>query len=239
MISKEQIKQLRSLKNKKFRNLYNLYLVEGPKLLAEALENNAEIEHIYYTPEKADVVPQGIANTEISDKVLKQISLLNHPQGVVFTVKKDNNDRKIDDTFLLALDNIQDPGNMGTILRLAAWYNIKTLLLSSDCVDIYNPKVVQASMGAVFHTNCIYTDLKAHLSQTELPVFGALLSGENLYETKLQKKGIILLGNEGHGIDNTLIPFITTPINIPKFGKGESLNVAMAAGIIISAFHQN
>jgi RNA methyltransferase, TrmH family len=142
-----------------------------------------------------------------------------------------------------ALDFVQDPGNLGTIIRAAAWFGIKNIVCSSDCVDVYNPKVIQASMGALLHVNVFYLDLRTLLIkayENKIPVFGTLLEGESIYNHKLCNKGIILLGNESKGISEELIPYITTRINIPGFSKTrpgiDSLNVSMAASIVFSEF---
>jgi TrmH family RNA methyltransferase len=145
--------------------------------------------------------------------------------------------------YCVALDYIQDPGNMGTIIRAAGWFGIKNIVCSVDCVDVYNPKVIQSSMGALLHVNVYYCDLKklfASAAEKSVPVFGTMLSGDSIYDHRLYKNGIILLGNESKGISGELIPFITERIRIPKFSNAregiDSLNVGMAASIVFSEF---
>jgi TrmH family RNA methyltransferase len=149
----------------------------------------------------------------------------------------------ITDEFCVALDCIQDPGNMGTIIRAAGWFGIKNIICSLDCVDVYNPKVIQSSMGAILHVNVFYYDLKklfTSVAKNFIPVFGTLLEGDSIYSHKLDNKGIILLGNESKGISDELIPFVTEKIKIPKFSNAregiDSLNVGMAAAIVFSEF---
>lgn len=237
MITKETVKQVRQLHQKKFRTAEHLFIIEGIKMLEEALRFNPECIQAIYVSEKLEL-PFVVPNeklTVVTDKVLRQLSTLKNPQGIVAVCRQFN--AEIDQkTFSIALDRIQDPGNMGTILRLAAWFGVKQIIASPDSVDQFNPKVVQASMGAIFNVSVIYTDLKEFLSQCDVPVYGALLSGENVYTQKLKPEGIILMGNEGNGISDALLPFITSPLHIPKFGEGESLNVAMATGVFLSEF---
>lgn len=172
---------------------------------------------------------------EVDRKTLQQISLLKHPQGqlAICSYLPVSTERPV---FILALDTVQDPGNLGTILRLAAWFGVHHIVASKETVDKYNPKVVQASMGAVFNVEMEYLDLADFLQETKLPIYGALLDGVNIYEKKIAKKGILLMGNEGNGIAEELIPLINQPLSIPQFGQGESLNVAMATAVLLSEF---
>lgn len=238
MISKADIKHIRSLQRKKFRDQHSEFVIEGFKLLEEVIHLNPSLINIVYTTAPGEIKREKDLNVvEVSPKELSQISSLRSPQPFVSICKKlDLN--IIDSPLVLALDDIQDPGNMGTILRLAAWFGIDDIIVSQGCVDIYNPKVVQASMGGVFTVNVTPTDLKTYLSETNKPVFGALLEGKNIYKEALPKEGVILMGNEGNGISEELLPLISRPISIPKFGSGESLNVAMATGILLSEFRR-
>lgn len=239
MISKADIKHIRSLQRKKFRDQHQEFIIEGIKLLDEALKHQpALIKTIYSSDPDLLKNTAGLEIVEISKKELNQISSLKSPQPFV-TVCRKNSEHEIDSSLILALDDIQDPGNMGTILRLAAWFGIKDIVVSEGCVDIYNPKVVQASMGALFTINTVQRDLDSYLAQEELPVFGALLEGENVYEQELPKHGVLLMGNEGNGIRPELLKHISNPLCIPKFGAGESLNVAMATSILLSEFKRS
>ncbi len=236
MISKEQIKFIRSLHKKKFRDVSQQFIIEGPKMIAEAIQYAPEsLIQIFGTEAVADKLPEHVLFEEIDNRALGQISTLKHPQKQVAICSYLPN-MTTRPEFYIALDTIQDPGNLGTILRLASWFGVQHIVASKETVDCYNPKVVQASMGAIFNVNIEYVDLKEAFESTDLPIYGSLLEGENIYEKDISKRGILVMGNEGSGINNDLIPFITDPITIPKFGKGESLNVAMATSIFLSEF---
>lgn len=236
MISKEQIKYIRSLHRKKFRDSNQQFIIEGPKMIAEAIQYAPDcLQKIYGTESVQEQLPEHVEFEEIDTKALGQISTLKHPQKqvAVCTYLPQHTTRP---DFYIALDTIQDPGNLGTILRLASWFGVEHIIASKETVDCYNPKVVQASMGAIFNVNIEYVDLKEEFENTNLPLFGSLLEGENIYTKNIQKKGILVMGNEGNGISSDLLPLITDPITIPKFGKGESLNVAMATSVFLSEF---
>lgn len=234
-MTNQEIKTIQSLHKKKFRKELNLFILEGRKVLEEALENQPElIQNVYaLEDEKSWLDETSLSVDYISERELGKISVLQHPQGIlaVCKIEPTKTEGKL---FQLALDTVQDPGNMGTILRLASWFGVDEVLLSMDCVDIYNPKVVQASMGAIFSVSTRYVDLEKELSTANKPIYGALLEGENVYTSTLNTECILLMGNEGNGISPTLQELISHPVSIPKFGKGESLNVAMATGILLS-----
>lgn len=236
VISKANIKQIRSLQQKKFREKHKSFVIEGYKMLEEAIQHNPDLIETVYTTEPESLNKYASLNVEtVSSKELSQISSLKSPQPYV-TICKMGKRQVIESSLEIALDTIQDPGNLGTILRLAAWFNVKQVILSAGSVDIYNPKVIQASMGAIFTVNIVSTDLKEFLSTTEKPVYGAVMEGENVYKKSLPENAILLMGNEGNGIHESLFEFISNPISIPKIGSGESLNVAMATGILLSEF---
>jgi len=234
-MTNQEIKTIQSLHKKKFRKELALFILEGRKILEEALENHpTSIQHIYaLESEKSWLEKTLIQTSYISEKELIKLSTLQHPQSIVAVCKSDPL-TATNKSFQLALDTVQDPGNMGTILRLASWFGVDEVLLSENCVELYNPKVVQASMGAIFTVPVRYVDLASLLSTAQKPIYGALLEGENVYTTSLKKECILLMGNEGNGISPALQELISDPISIPKFGKGESLNVAMATGILLS-----
>lgn len=169
------------------------------------------------------------------EETLKRCSSLKTPNKVIAVVKKMTFPEK-KHRFIIALDSVQDPGNMGTIMRLADWFGVDKIVCSQTTVDHYNPKVIQASMGAFLRVQVEYTDLKNYLAETGLPVFGALLEGENIYKKLLNPEGILLMGNEGNGISEEIKPLITHPVSIPRRGKAESLNVSVATGILLSEF---
>ena len=236
-ISKNKIKWIRSLQQKKTREELGLFIVEGEKMVNEALNSfGNSIEFLCLTKNSSIVLNNSSFEVAIaSDDELKSISSLKNPNKSLIVLKIPIQ-TTVDTEFRIALDGIQDPGNMGTILRLADWFNVKEIICSNETVDVYNPKVVQASMGAIFRVNVIYCDLADYLSKTKESIFGALLEGENIYKKSIQPKGVLVLGNEGNGISEKIIPFITEPITIPRFGQAESLNVSVATGILLSEF---
>jgi TrmH family RNA methyltransferase len=238
MISISQKKFVNSLKQKKFRTEQGFYIVEGVKLLKELLESDYEVSAIYATSYWIENNPN-IDSSEVSEKELKSISSLKNPNEVLAVVKqKEHQLSNVSSQLNIALDKIQDPGNFGTIIRTADWFGVKNIICSEDSVDVYNPKVLQATMGSFFRMNIVYTDLAKFFSDNKgLTVYGALLDGENVYEKKLNSKGsILLMGNESKGISTELIPFIKEKIRIPNFGKAESLNVATATAILCSEY---
>ncbi len=192
---------------------------------------------------KLGKLSQNIKLYEISQTELSKISTLSTPQALLAIIKIPESEelttKSLKGSFSLALDNIQDPGNLGTIIRTADWFGLKYLICSTDTVDVYNPKVVQASMGSLARVKVIYTDLEDFLKNTELPIFGALLDGRSVYKTDFGNEGILLLGNEGNGISNDLLKLITFPVTIPRFGRAESLNVAISASIFCSELRRN
>jgi len=240
MLSKSQISLIKSLHLKKFRNIHKLFIVEGLKSITEFIHEDYTLHSIYYLPEMSPKVVnflQDIKGNEISSNELKKISALTAPQGILAVFKIPQYDFNLEDLrskFTFALDFIQDPGNLGTIIRTADWFGLSTLICSMDTADIYNPKVIQASMGSLSRIKVFYCDLKELLSTCRLKVYGAVLNGKSLYESNFNDEGIILLGNEGSGIRPDLIPFISERITIPQYGKAESLNVAVSSAIICS-----
>lgn len=240
MISKNKIKSIQALRLKKNRDSSQLFVLEGEKMVQEIiLQAPEQLVCIYHTTDFKFPKNENLVERElISEQELKQISSLQTPNKCLAVVRF-LNFQKNDSDFFLALDGVQDPGNMGTILRLADWFGIQTLFCSQETVDVYNPKVVQASMGAILRVAVEYVDLKTKFESLNLPVYGALLEGKNVYHEKLTRKGILLLGNEGKGISPELQKSITHPIHIPRFGQAESLNVAVATGILISEFFRN
>lgn len=241
MLSKNQIKFIRSLNQKKQRSIHQLFIIEGARMVLELIETHKEfLEQLIVTQEflEKNEIPAGI-NYDITDSItFKKLSKSVNPQGVMALF----NQPKLTYTsqpFMLFLDNIQDPGNMGTIIRLADWFGVKQIVCSTDCVDVFNPKVVQSSMGSIFRVQIDYLDLEDELQKTKMPVYGAMLDGENVYKQKLEPKGILVMGNEGNGIRESVAKFITHKILIPRFGDGESLNVSTATGILLSEFRRN
>lgn len=240
MLSKNTIKYLTSLQQKKKRQEYGVYVVEGEKIVQEAISwASGVIKNIYCLSDFASENDLSQFNVEvITDAELKQISTLTTPNKVLAVLEKEQKtwDKS---NFYLALDGIQDPGNMGTIIRLADWFGLTQIICSNDCVDGYNPKVIQATMGSLFRVQLHYVPLIDFLKEQNIPVYGALLNGENVYQQQLRKEGILLMGNEGNGIRSELLPYVTTPLTIPRFGHAESLNVGIATSILLSEFSRN
>lgn len=241
MVSKNQIKLISSLQQKKYRIVHQLFFAEGIKVIQELLESNFELEHLYTTQNDFEGVLFA-KKTLVHETDLKKISALATPNTclAVFRIPAE---KKIKESgLILALDSIRDPGNLGTILRLCDWFGVGQLLCSKKTVDIYNPKVVQATMGSIARVNVNYVDLKAFISETELPVFGTFMDGTNIYKTTLPREGVIVMGNEANGISEELEEVIKNRLSIPRFGdvqKTESLNVAAATAIVLSEFKRN
>ena len=251
MLSKIKSKYIISLQRKKVRDEERLYVIEGDKLVREFLLAKIPVTMLVAKPEflrslSDDMKKYANEIEDISYEELKRISTLKTPHNALAVVPFP--DRILDANDVLkgltvALDFVQDPGNLGTIIRAAAWFGIKNIVCSPECVDVYNPKVIQASMGAVLHVNVYYSDLKKLVilaGEKNIPVFGTMMEGESIYDHKLDNKGIIILGNESNGISEELIPFITDKIMIPGVSKAipgiESLNVSMAASIVFFEF---
>jgi TrmH family RNA methyltransferase len=242
MISKNQIKLIKSLQQKKYRKLYQLFFAEGVKVIQELLNSNYELVELFTTQELFQNTEKSKVNL-ISETELKSISALVTPNEclAVFVIpEKEKKDYS--NSLQIALDDIRDPGNMGTIIRLADWFGIQNILCSKATVDVYNPKVIQATMGSIARVNVMYCDLKKELFDIKQPVYGTLLEGNSIYTEQLMQPSIIVLGNESNGISSEIQTLITHKITIPRFGsmqQTESLNVATATAIVLSEFCRN
>jgi len=246
MLSKNQLKLVNSLRLHKYRQEHGLFIAEGVKLVNEALKSSFEIHQIFATPEWIDAghLPDGrylVDVVEITQAELEKISALSTPNQVLALVKIPSGIPVPDASgeWALLLDQIRDPGNLGTIIRTADWFGIDRIIAATSSVDIWNPKVVQASMGSVFRMPVHYTDIHAYLSGNldRVPVYGTLLEGEDISGVKLGKDGIVVIGNESHGISDSVKPFITRKITIPaanagSSGRAESLNASIATAIL-------
>jgi TrmH family RNA methyltransferase len=246
MLSKSQISLLQSLQHKKFRREHGLFLVEGYKSVTEFINSAYQIEAVYYTPAIAPKLlklSQKMNSLEISLTIIEKISSLKTPPDVIAVVKIPQwpvlNYNTLNKKFSIVLDGIQDPGNMGTIIRTADWFGIDHIICSEDSVEVYNPKVVQATMGSLSRVNVHYTDLVAVLSAIKLPVFGALLDGKNIYDTNFGTEGLIIMGNEGNGLRPEVKQLVSQAVTIPRAGNAESLNVAIATAIFCSEINRN
>jgi len=266
MISKNQISRIRSLHQKKYRDELNLFIAEGEKVVSELISSDIKIHSIYATEQFDnlmmsrfdDVTAIGkLSNYQIikssnrveiiKEEELKKISALTTPQGVLAVAEMPKpllvSEINTNQLFLV-LDEIKDPGNLGTIIRIADWFGFQDVVCSENSADAFSPKVVQAAMGSLFRINILYTDLSSFLKEVaadeKLPVYGSLLDAENIYKAKLKNRGCIVIGNESKGISVALLPFITDKISIPSFTKGkiDSLNAAMAAAIVCSEFRR-
>ena len=259
MLSKTQIKLIRSLKYKKFRKKYGLFVVEGDKVIRELInigikENiNYFIHSLFATSgwlnQYRKLLTGNYKIVEITNQDLDKISFLSTPNEVMALVKIPDVDLDPDSLLpelTLVIDSVQDPGNLGTIIRIAHWFGIPNILCSPGSADLYTPKTIQATMGSFLYVRVFYTDLgsclRYYYHETTLPIYGTFLSGLNIYAQQLELTGLIVLGNESKGISDEIKRYIRTPLNIPAFFSGnkpDSLNVAQAAAIICSEFRRN
>jgi len=246
MLSKNKLKYIRSLKDKKYRSKYGVFIAEGNKMVSELL-TTMKCQLLAATREFLIAADTSTAEEviEITESELSQISFLKNPQQAfgIFYQPANDDQVNISGQLILALDGIQDPGNMGTIVRLADWYGIKHIFCSPDTADIYNPKVVQATMGAIARVNIHYIDLGSFLNANkDIPVYGTLLSGMNIYDQEITPNGIIVMGNEGNGIRPDIEKYINRRLLIPNYPPdrktSESLNVAIATAIVCAEFRR-
>ncbi|QPH40982.1 TrmH family RNA methyltransferase [Pedobacter endophyticus] len=238
MLSKSQISFIKSLHQKKYRKEHGLFLVEGIKSITEFIKSSYQIHSVFYNSEQAHLLPELSANInlfEVNNVELGKISTLQTPQGFLAVINIPKNKKlehnELRNQFTLVLDGVQDPGNMGTIIRTADWFGFKKIICSDDCVEVFNPKTVQATMGSLARVEIYTGDLAAILSKSNIPVFGALLNGESIYNVDWGNEGFVILGNEGKGITPAVIEKVNKPVTIPRVGEAESLNVAVSAAI--------
>lgn len=251
MITKNDIKLIQSLKQTKYRKENKMFIVEGNKLVDELIDSDFKTENILVTeawlekfPEIASILPH---YDIIAQKQMEQISSMVTPPGIIATAHTPSytiNPEDAENEFIIALDGINDPGNLGTIIRTADWFGINKIVCSSDCADAWQAKTIQSTMGSIFRIKVMETDLKKFLlkthvrtSQHEIPIYGALMEGENIFTKNIEKKnGVIIIGSESHGIRKEVLPLVTSPIHIPRGNgsKTESLNASVAAAIIMA-----
>ncbi|HRH67709.1 MAG TPA: RNA methyltransferase [Bacteroidia bacterium] len=255
MISKSQIKFITSLHQKKYRRSEGLFIAEGEKVVSDLLDSDLEIHSFYYTDRCSlplSRLPSGRISGDmlkVNEEDLQKISALTTAQSVLAVAAVP--EQKLEFSNLanclsLVLDDIQDPGNLGTILRIADWFGIKNILCGENTVECYNPKVVQASMGSIFRVSVFYGDLadlfERNRNELKLPVYGTVLGGENIFKSELKQQGFILFGNESNGIQRDLLPFINLGLTIPSFYTSsngpDSLNVSIAVGIVCGEFRR-
>jgi len=236
----EYKKLVKSLHQKKYRYENQLFLVEGEKSVLELLHSSWQTEMLFFTDKFFEKNEKILHNKtiklqqRIKESDLQQISTLKNIDSALAVVKiPENKAFRIENEYVLALADINDPGNLGTIIRIADWYGIKKIICSENTVDWYNSKTISASMASFLRVSPFYTDLKLFLQNNQLPVYGAFLEGKNIYETTFSpKNGIIVMGNESNGIGNELEAYIPNKIHIPRFGQAESLNVGIATAVI-------
>lgn len=236
MLTKKEIKDIQSLCHKKQREDEGLFVAEGPKLAAEIINSDIEIKMLYATAKWRQNNPNiQLPFTEINDTELQRISNLQTPNNVLVVAKQRPlpGAPELHNKLTIVLDGIQDPGNMGTIIRTADWFGLSQIVCSHDCADLYNPKVVQATMGSIVRVRCWYHNFEEWDMPPNVPIYGALLHGQNVFSVNKTTEGILVIGNESKGIREPLLSQITHPITIPKYGNAESLNVAVATGIIM------
>jgi len=240
MLSKSTIRFIKSLQVKKYRQAEQSFLIQGAKTVNETLASDFEISALLGTPDylkSVNITLLGKAGEiiEVSEAELTSVSSVETNNSVLAVVKMkaQRNPRPDPSNFSLVLDDIRDPGNLGTIIRTAEWYGISSIIASSETTDLYNPKVISATMGSFLRVNVSYVDLEEFLVSVSMPVYGAFLKGENIHTLKFSKKGLIVIGNESKGISPDVEKYVTHRITIPRFGNAESLNASTATAIVL------
>jgi len=235
MVTKSELKYIQSLSDKKVRLETGCFIAEGVKLVGEMIAAGYPIKAIYAL-DSWDAPDTGIEVNRVEAFELEKMSMLQTPNQVLAVAMMPQQIKALDLTgqLTLVLDGIQDPGNMGTIIRTADWFGIRQIVASEDTADVYNPKVIGATMGSFMRVSVTYKHLADWMPTVKLPVYGALLAGENIFTTKAPNGGLLVIGSEGKGIRENILDQITHPVTIPKIGGAESLNAGVAAGIIIA-----
>jgi len=240
-LSKNHIKLITSLQQKKYRQKHKLFIAEGVKVVNELLNSAFDVEQLFATSDFVNS-PRRANDVEVSEAELKKISQLKTPNKVLGLFKIPEKLPTKNTGLIVALDAINDPGNLGTIIRLCDWFGVQKLVCSTTTIDSYNQKVVQASMGSLARVEIVHTDLTHYLKEAELPIFIADMEGENIYKVALPKEAILVMGNEANGISEEIRKMVDTKISIPRFGdiqETESLNVATATAILLSEFKRS
>jgi len=238
MLSKNQIKFITGLHQKKYRDEHKLFIAEGLKTVLELLDSSLELHELFTT----ESLNCSAKQTIISGNELKKISTLKTPNKVLGVFRIPESKPIEANGLIVALDDVRDPGNLGTIIRLCDWFGIKDLVCSKTSADCYNPKVIQSTMGSIVRVNISYIDLIEFFETTKLPKFGTFMDGQNVYSIKLPSMGILIMGNEANGISNEIENLVDYRIAIPRFGnlqQTESLNVATATAIFLSEFKRS
>ncbi|WP_299677489.1 RNA methyltransferase [uncultured Tenacibaculum sp.] len=241
-LSKNQIKLINSLRQKKYRKINQLFIAEGIKVVNELLQSSLKVNTIFATEDYELDEKYVKLTTIISEAELKKITALKTPNKVLGVFHIPDGNKANDEGLIVALDAINDPGNLGTIIRLCDWFGVQKLVCSTDTVDCYNQKVIQSTMGSISRVDISYEDLENYIKTTSLPTFIADMDGENVYTTTLPKEAVLVMGNEANGISESIRAIIQNKLTIPRFGESnqtESLNVATATSILISEFKRN
>ena len=240
MITKNQIKYINSLQQKKFRVENQSFIVEGAKSVLELLKSNFKTDMLFVTNEFLDENENVLQNLPFPVEIANQADLekagsfTSNNAALAVVKTKDNVELLVQESeFALILDDIRDPGNLGTIIRVADWYGIHEIICSHSTVDFYNPKVIAATMGSFTRTNLYYTDLEQFIKTQSVNIHGTLLNGDNIHQTKFSSSGYIVIGNEANGISPNIEPLITHKITIPRFGQAESLNAGIATAVVL------
>ncbi len=239
MLGKSQVKYIQSLGHKKHRDQEQLFIAEGPKIVGELIAAMPErIRHIYHAGSPDFNIPVSIPHTVISADDLSRISQLQTPNQVLALVEQRYPEPPVlrPSTLYLALDAIRDPGNLGTIIRIADWFGISQVVCSHDSADVYNPKVVQSTMGSIARVDVCYTELREWLAtiKGKSPIIAAALDGINVRDFGQADSGVLIIGNEGHGISDAVLGLVDQRVTIMGSGRAESLNAAVATGILLS-----
>jgi TrmH family RNA methyltransferase len=239
-MNKNTVKFIKSLHLKKYRREEGLFLVEGEKSIIELLSSDFQIKNIFITREVFEKYRNdfnkfdSIVEIVTTEDLTKAGTLEFNDTGIAVVLQKENNQIEIQNDIIIALDDVRDPGNLGTIIRTADWYGVKKVVVSETTAEFYNPKVIAASMGSFTRVQIFYTNLKEYLNKNKnVPILGTLLNGEDAHNFSYPESGILLMGSESNGIHEELIPLITSKITIPRYGMAESLNVSMATGIVL------
>lgn len=247
MITKNQIKYINSLQQKKFRLEHQSFVVEGAKSVIELLKSDFEIELLFVTKSFFEENKTRLQNLSIQPELtdaneLEKAGSFSSNNAALAVVKTKGNTELLvgDSEFALILDDIRDPGNLGTIIRIADWYGITKIICSTTTVDVYNPKVISSTMGSFTRISLYYTDLEVFVKNQNENIYGTLLDGENIHQTKFTTSGYIIIGNEANGITEEITKLITHKITIPRFGGAESLNAGIATAVVLdNVFRRN
>jgi RNA methyltransferase, TrmH family len=240
MMTKKQIKYINSLQQKKFRVENNSFMVEGAKSVLELIQSDFEVELLFVTDDFFEQHVNLLQSIQIQAVIVNQVDLEKagsfSSNNAALAVVKTKENRELlvsENEFALILDDIRDPGNLGTIIRVADWYGIHKIICSHSTVDFYNPKVISATMGSFTRSNLYYTDLEDFIKKQAINIYGTLLNGDNIHQTKFAESGYIVIGNEANGISPEIERLITHKITIPKFGQAESLNAGIATAVVL------